>query len=258
MSTEGHREANRKYRLKVEAERKANGTCLKCGLPRGEFQFCDLCRAKREAYRKRKEQRYIASGKCKLCQSPLDGVAYSKCANCRKTYSTHNKNKVTKRITEGRCNQCGGDRDRTDRLSCKKCRDFHKEVVARRWERAKADGKCVYCPELAVVTGGKRNVCMRCWFRGIAGQTLGDIKKWVVLKELWDEQDGLCKYTGIGLVPGPTSSIDHKLPSSKGGGDEKDNLQWVLFSINCMKRNLTHEQFIEFCRTISSRFPESH
>ena len=73
-----------------------------------------------------------------------------------------------------------------------------------------------------------------------------------MIKALFEEQGGRCAYTGEPLVPGVTASLDHKLPMSRGGLHERDNLQWVTTRINSMKADLTHEEFVALCATVAN------
>jgi hypothetical protein len=77
------------------------------------------------------------------------------------------------------------------------------------------------------------------------------------LKEIWDNQNGICPYTGIKLIlkdfsnkkidPLFLASVD-RIDSNKGY--VKENIQWVSAPINYLKSNLTHFQVIEMCRKI--------
>jgi hypothetical protein len=116
------------------------------------------------------------------------------------------------------------------------------------YERKKASGICVSCADLSV-TGLQ---CMRHWLLGLAhlhkmGACGADI-----LRELWEAQSGRCALTGAALVPGFNASLDHIVPTSRGGESVKDNLQWVTKGVNFEKRNRTNEEFVELCRAVAA------
>ena len=82
---------------------------------------------------------------------------------------------------------------------------------------------------------------------------------------LWNHQNGNCFYTGNQLdLSAKTKtgksphlnfpSLDRKVPDL---GYTKDNVVWTSWGVNRMKSNLPHNQFIEFCHTIVSRFSEN-
>ncbi len=71
-----------------------------------------------------------------------------------------------------------------------------------------------------------------------------------MLKDLWREQAGRCALTGADLVPGKTASIDHKIARAKGGGHNKENLQWVLKDVNGFKASASVDEFIAMCRAV--------
>lgn len=79
------------------------------------------------------------------------------------------------------------------------------------------------------------------------------------LKALWEDQKGICPYSGIQLeLPKSknnnlitTASLD-RIDSSKGYVE--GNIQFVSGSINLMKNKLTHEQTIDLCKTISKHW----
>jgi len=47
-------------------------------------------------------------------------------------------------------------------------------------------------------------------------------------------------------------SIDHKIPTSKGGTHDVSNLQFVHVDVNYAKRNLLESEFIQMCKEVSS------
>jgi hypothetical protein len=113
-------------------------------------------------------------------------------------------------------------------------------------ERAQR-GQCVYCQERAAVG----MFCFTHWFKNVGvPHGLGNKKGIVLLKQLWDEQNGRCAVTGTELLPGFNASLDHIVPKSRGGTSEKSNLRWVLLRINQIKWDMTHDEFVEVCRAV--------
>jgi predicted DNA-binding protein YlxM (UPF0122 family) len=72
------------------------------------------------------------------------------------------------------------------------------------------------------------------------------------LMELVKKQDFKCALSGEDITDPNLASLDHIVPVSDGGGNEVDNLQWVLSEVNRMKGTLTQERFIELCCKIAS------
>lgn len=73
------------------------------------------------------------------------------------------------------------------------------------------------------------------------------------LDSLWNEQDGRCAYTNVKFQDASTASID-RVDSSKGY--LKGNVQWVLPEVNIIKRDLSHDRFLELCSMITNRQKE--
>jgi hypothetical protein len=80
------------------------------------------------------------------------------------------------------------------------------------------------------------------------------------LLEQWDKQDGICPYTGVKLIhpirlkdEGLTymASLD-RIDSNLGY--IKNNIQFISAAANLAKNNMTHEQMIEFCKTIAKNW----
>lgn len=89
------------------------------------------------------------------------------------------------------------------------------------------------------------------WFKNVGvPHGLGNKTGIALLAALWEEQAGRCAVTGDTLVPGYNASLDHIIPKSKGGTNERGNLRWVLLSINRMKWDMSHEDFLLMCRRV--------
>lgn len=115
----------------------------------------------------------------------------------------------------------------------------------------KENGLCACgAPRLEEVT-----TCDICWFKRHARDATGRTSDWVGLKVLFDHQGGLCAYSGRPLTFGPNTTLDHKTPRSRSGGNELSNFQWVTRRVNTMKTDFTHDEFIRACHAIARRFP---
>jgi hypothetical protein len=71
-----------------------------------------------------------------------------------------------------------------------------------------------------------------------------------MLQRTWERQGGRCAFTGFPLTPGVSASIDHLIPTARGGTDEDHNLAWVALKINLIKNDLTRDEFVELCRLV--------
>ena len=60
----------------------------------------------------------------------------------------------------------------------------------------------------------------------------------------------MCPYTNKKLTLGDGTSIDHKVPKSRGGSLEISNLHWVCTEVNFMKRDMLHEEFLAAVKLI--------
>lgn len=77
------------------------------------------------------------------------------------------------------------------------------------------------------------------------------------LWELYKQQDGKCKLTGLPInlfitEIGRTASLDR---IDNNTGYVKGNVQWIHKDINYMKRILSQKQLIDYCRLIVSKHP---
>jgi len=75
------------------------------------------------------------------------------------------------------------------------------------------------------------------------------------LQEVFDEQEGLCVYTGIPLYFTTSESLGNasvdRIDSSLGY--IRGNIQFVEKRVNTMKWNLSKEEFLDLCSLISER-----
>ena len=78
-----------------------------------------------------------------------------------------------------------------------------------------------------------------------------------MLKEQWDNQQGICPYSGVKLIL-PNSKIKNNMVTvaSLDRIDSnllytQNNVQFISASMNYMKNVLTHEETMELCRIIA-------
>jgi hypothetical protein len=80
------------------------------------------------------------------------------------------------------------------------------------------------------------------------------------LKEVWDNQKGICPYTGVNMeLKAYSKKINSLFVASidridSNLGYVKGNIQWVCLPINYLKSTLTHNQVIDMCKIIQSYF----
>lgn len=148
----------------------------------------------------------------------------------------------------GVCRQCGS---KSEANRCQECL----QKTRNEYRSRVTNGQCVYCKEPS--TAGA--FCFTHWLKNIGSpyklrKSNGGL---LMIRSLWEEQKGLCKVTGEVLIPGHNASLDHIIPTSKGGLSTRDNLRWVLLEINRAKSNMTHQQFVEMCRKVVAASDES-
>lgn len=135
---------------------------------------------------------------------------------------------------------------------CESCHEKHlKDTCDRRLRRREA-GLCQNCERVALLN---TNTCLEHWLKAMATDHLGNVKNWKLLLKKLEDQDYKCPYLGELLIPGVNINLDHIVPTSRGGSTtDINNLQWTSKLANFMKTYLTHEEFIEKCTIIASRF----
>jgi len=157
----------------------------------------------------------------------------------------------------GMCTICGCTND-TEHKICSKCKKEKKISRKSLNEYSHENNLCAVCGKTAVITGTlmhhktrKRLLCEKHYFATMATTATGYGKNGPMLKELFEEQRGLCAYTGEKLTLGLNASVDHFVPKVAGGSSEKENLRWVLWSINKMKFKYSYEKFVSMCAEVA-------
>lgn len=184
-----------------------------------------------------------------------NGVVYRICCGCRRKLELnsdnfhHNKNK--RDGFEYRCKRC--TKYKTQEWYRNNVDEDKKEIrnksAKKSREKRVEKGLCKQCTNKAIPC---KKVCEYHWLRDMARRHLGSESKWKLLQDLFEKQNGLCVYTKEPLVMGVNASIDHILPLSSNPQTYHDinNLQWVLYDVNLMKRDLSEEKFFNIIEKI--------
>lgn len=165
-------------------------------------------------------------------------------------------NRREERRRQGLCLRCSNplsaeDKDK-NHTSCSVCRQKMREAQTQRVSHRRNQKLCLICGEPAVVRG-RTCLCKDCWFTDIAKGRTGTRKNWLLIKKLLERQNYRCAYTGGELTIGQNASLDHIIPTAKGGDNSIENLQWVDLQINVMKNNMSHQEFISTIKLILAR-----
>lgn len=73
------------------------------------------------------------------------------------------------------------------------------------------------------------------------------------LRELIKRQEYRCALSGLELTPEATA-LDHKLPVSRGGSHDLDNVWLVHTDVNRAKGTLTVEEFVAMCERVVAHY----
>lgn len=185
---------------------------------------------------------------CNQCNRNPIKSGCKRCAQCIE----QQKQQTKQRIEEGKCVMCGNLRDNLEHKHyyCTKCLEERREYDGagrkRRGNERKANGLCIRCGKHSPLN--ETTLCENCWWS--SKRNKGVTATIAQLKELWNKQDGKCAITGLPLVIGSTSAIDHIIPKSKGGSTTIENLQWTMVWANNMKHDNSLDELIEHCRII--------
>lgn len=112
-------------------------------------------------------------------------------------------------------------------------------------------GRCAQCG--APRDAGSDMYCRMHILKLAAYRWLDNVTLWRELDDLLKKQGERCAYTGEPLLLGQNASLDHKIPRSRGGANVIDNVQWLSWTANRCKTDLTHDEFVALCATVASK-----
>lgn len=110
----------------------------------------------------------------------------------------------------------------------------------------KQNGLCTSCGQYPTIEHSA-TLCEICYFKDKSYQALGTIEHWMYVGWLFEAQHHKCALTGEPLVLGKNTSIDH-IASRKTHPElitDPNNIQWVTFSANARKKNMTNEEALK-------------
>lgn len=172
-------------------------------------------------------------GLCTECGGALSGDVKRRatgtlkkmCRDCLKANADKQEGYRVEALTKGLCSRCKKKAHRPGKKICQDCADYATKQGRIRRQNTFFERKSLNMP-------GMRDI--------------GSAK---MLWSLWKEQRGRCALTGIRLTR-YNCELDHIVPRSKGGSNERSNLRWLLDDVNQAKYNLTDEEFLSLCRSV--------
>lgn len=210
----------------------------------------DALRSKRAAYMREFMAKMRAEGTCTACTACPALTGKRKCQACYDKWNAQRKARRANNKATGLCTECDLPA-LPGHVRCQACFDSNRAVTRGRVARLKAEGLCIRCGK--VKTFGDKQHCPTCFLKVTAHSVWRDQHRWTDLKAIFDRQGGVCPYTGKALTLGLDASIDHITPTARGGTNDLDNLQWVLYDVNLMKLDHLHHEFLELVRTIADK-----
>lgn len=80
------------------------------------------------------------------------------------------------------------------------------------------------------------------------------------LLDVWENQKGICVYSGVQLVLPNKKSSKHEMASldriDSSKGYIEGNIQFISAAMNYMKNTMSHEETVELCKIIASHWKE--
>ena len=224
----------------------ALGLCTTCRQPNDQStRRCRACTTKAVEQNVRARREARRNKVCVECRQPWAGET-KRCPECKQ----RQRAKWNGRAGTDYCTRCAGPRDGKAK-TCSDCRKKMRESTMTRRKNLAAQGRCVQCG--ATQDAGSEMYCRMHILKLAAYRWLEDVHRWRELDQLLIAQGERCAYTGEQLILGVNASIDHKIPRARGGLNTLDNIQWVTWTVNRCKTDLSHEEFISLCRIVVAR-----
>lgn len=139
------------------------------------------------------------------------------------------------------CIECNNPVSKNSKCRCDNCLERRRKNKKDKRDYAKVNGYCTECfNEISV---GSKNLCEKCYYKRVSKFHFNTHKYWDSLKKLFNNQKGICPYSGIKLSIGLNAELDHIKAKSNGGDNKIENCQWVYAPVNKMKWDLSEDDF---------------
>jgi len=139
-----------------------------------------------------------------------------------------------------------------NRKQCNDCRLMNSKGNKQKTQLLREQGLCITCRCPSQLTSR----CPTCSLKGSLAKSKVQVPI-AALKQLLVDQDNRCGYTGLPLELGKNASLDHIHPRAKGGSDDIQNLHWVESSVNRMKGDKSHSEFLDFIEVLRYNLSDS-
>lgn len=164
-----------------------------------------------------------------------------------------NKNRdrfIKEHREKGLCIECNNPVSKNSKCRCDKCLERRRRDKKDKRDSAKKNGYCTECLNKKAING--TTLCENCFFKKVSKRHFKTRIYWMELKTIFNNQKGICPYSGIKLSPGLNAELDHIKPKSNGGNNKIENCQWVYAPVNKMKWNLSEDDFKELVFNIAN------
>ena len=237
-----------KIQMVIRAERRANGLCTYCNNEAVHGKsLCKTHQEQRILYAQNRRKQMKDNGICSKCEKRPIAVGKTKCQTCLDKQSHENKKRAKDREKSYLCKQGCGTVAQAGRKLCTVCIMKHLDAMQATAQSRISQGLCVHCGKYK--NTGKLH-CEGCYLKTTSYSHFKDKSHASELKTIFVQQYGRCPYTKKLLTLGLDTSLDHKIPQSKGGANTMENLQWVYEPINAMKNELTEKEFLKLVEMV--------
>ena len=157
------------------------------------------------------------------------------------------KNFIKRHKEMGLCIECTNKVEK-GHTRCQECLKRKADWTSKKRKEAIAQGLCRYC--LKESASMRSQLCKKCYLKDTSSRHFGTTKYWVNLQRLFEKQKEQCACSGVSLVLGENTELDHIIPTSTNGENSLNNVQWVLDKVNRIKNNMTQDEFVDLVTKI--------
>lgn len=221
--------------------------------------YCERCKGYHKKYSIKRRASLSDAGMCIICggKPAEDGV--KTCSSCRSNANEKSRNDKVKLKQSGMCYRC-----RKNKCTSGTCCDECKPIV-RKTARESQRRRIIERGELGLCSDCKRPVdnpsgmgrCLECHCKQLSKLKHLAGSNWVDLVEIWNYQHGRCALSGLNMLLND-SEVDHIVPVSSGGLNDKSNLRWVTKKANRMKGVMSDDELLMMCESICAKIGVKH